>query len=253
LKLKVLVAACIVAPWLFELAVKSAGSLPADTLYGRWMLQAGAALPLLVLTFLASWAFPLLGSLVAGDILSSEDRLGTWPTLLTRSRPESAIVAGKIVVSVISAVLTVALLAVSSSVAGLVIAGPNDLPGLTGALISSGHAFGLVAASWAAALPAALAWTIFALFLSARTRNSVAGIVAPVLVGVVLQIFWLVDGPPLIRELLPSAALDAWHGLFESPSHVGPLVAAMLVALGWTAVAMLALAFIIRRRDAVAA
>ena len=252
IKLKVMVAACIVAPWLFALAVKSAGSLPADTLYGRWMLQAGAALPLLVLTFLASWAFPLLGSLVAGDILSSEDRLGTWPTLLTRSRPESAILTGKIVVSVISAVLSVVLLASSSSVAGLAIAGKGDLPGLTGTLFSNGHAFRLVAASWAAALPAALAWTAFALFLSARTRNSVAGIAAPVLVGVVLQVFWLVDGPPLIRELLPSAALDAWHGLFESPAHVGPLVGAMLIALGWTAVAMLALAVSIRRRDPVA-
>jgi ABC-2 type transport system ATP-binding protein len=253
LKLKAMVAGCIVAPWLFALAVKSADSLPADTLYGRWMLEAGAALPLLVLTFLASWAFPLLGSLVAGDILSSEDRLGTWPTLLTRSRPESAILAGKIVVSVVATVVIVALLAVSSSLAGLAIAGEGDLPGLTGTPFSNGHAFRLVAASWAAALPAALAWTAFALFLSARTRNSVAGIAVPVLAGVLLQIFWLVDGPPLIRELLPSAALDAWHGLFESPSHVAPLVTAVLVALGWTAVAVLALAVTIRRRDPVAA
>ena len=252
IKLKVLAAVCIVGPWLFALAVKSAGSLPADTLYGRWILQAGAALPLLVLTFLASWAFPLLGSLVAGDILSSEDRLGTWPTLLTRSRPESAILAGKIVVSVVSAVASVALLAVSSSVAGLAIAGKGELPGLSGTLFSNGHAFRLVAVSWAAALPAALAWTAFALLLSARTRNSVTGIVAPVLAGVVLQIFWLVDGPPLLRELLPSAALDAWHGLFESPAHVAPLISAMLVALGWTAVAVVALAVTIRRRDAVA-
>jgi ABC-2 type transport system permease protein len=252
LKLKVMIAACIVAPWLFALAVKSADSLPADTLYGRWILQAGAALPLLVLTFLASWAFPLLGSLVAGDIFSSEDRLGTWPTLLTRSRPESAILAGKIVVSVVSAVLMVALLAVSASLAGLAIAGTGDLPGLTGTLFSDGHAFRLVAAAWAAALPAALAWTAFALFLSARTRNSVAGIAGPVLLGVVLQIFWLVDAPPLVRELLPSAALEAWHGLFETPSHVAPLVGAMVVGAAWTVIAVVALAVTIRRRDAVA-
>ncbi len=253
IKLNALVAACIVAPWLFAFAVKSAGSLPADTLYGRWMLEAGAALPLLVLTFLASWAFPLLGSLVAGDILSGEDRLGTWPTLLTRSRPESAILAGKIVVSVVATLGSVALLAVSSSAAGLAIAGKGDLPGLTGTILSNGDAFRLVAASWAAALPAALAWTAFALFLSARTRNSVAGVAGPVLAGVLLQIFWLVDGPPLIRELLPSAALDAWHGLFESPAHVGPLVGAIVVAFAWTAIAVLALAVTIRRRDAVAA
>src|SRR5262249_2320448 len=132
-----------------------------------------------------------------------------------------------------------------------VIAGPHDLPGLTGTLLSNGHAFRLVAESWAAALPAALAWTAFALFLSARTRNSVAGIVAPVLAGVVLQIFWLVDGPPLTLELLRSAALDAWHGLSESPSHAGPLLAAIVVAAGWTAVAVTGLALTIQRRDPV--
>jgi ABC-2 type transport system permease protein len=251
LKLRVLLAVCLVAPWLFALAVKSAGSLPSDTLYGRWILQAGAALPLLVLTFLASWGFPLLGSLVAGDILSSEDRLGTWPTLLTRSRPEGAILTGKIVVSVAATLASVALLAISASAAGLVIAGAHDLPGLTGTLFSNGHAFRLVAAAWAAAIPAALAWTAFALFLSARTRSSVAGIAVPALAGVVLQIFWLVDGPPLLRALLPSAALDAWHGLFETPANAGPLLAAIAVALAWTALAVLALAATIRRRDAV--
>src|SRR5262249_32068098 len=134
---------------------------------------------------------------------------------------------------------------------GLGTAGAPAPPGLPGTLFSTGHAFGLVAVSWAAALPAVLAWTAFALFLSARTRNSVAGIAAPVLVGVVLQIFWLVDGPPLIRELLPSAALDAWHGLFESPSHARPLVAAVVVAVGWTAVAVTALSFTLHRRDPV--
>jgi ABC-2 type transport system ATP-binding protein len=252
-KPRVLLAACLLGPWLFELAVKGTGSLPADTLYGQWMLESSAALPLVALTFAASWAFALLGSLVGGDAFSSEDRLGTWPTLLTRSRPQSAIVAGKIVVSIVCTLVFVAALAVSAGVAGLVLAEGGPLPGLTGELLPTGHAFRLVAISWLAAVPTALAWTSLALVLSARTRNSVIGIGVPAILGILLQLAWFVDGPPAVREALPSAALDAWHGLFETPSHAAPLVTAVIVAVGWTALGMLALALVIRRRDAVAA
>ena len=252
-KPRVLLAACLLGPWLFELAVKGTDSLPADTLYGQWMLESSAALPLVALTFAASWAFALLGSLVGGDAFSSEDRLGTWPTLLTRSRPQSAIVAGKIVVSIACTVVFVAALAVSAGVAGLVLAEGGPLPGLTGELLPTGHAFRLVAISWLAALPTALAWTSLALVLSARTRNSVIGIGVPAVLGILLQLAWFVDGPPAVREALPSAALDAWHGLFETPAHAAPLVTAVIVAVGWTALGMLALALVIRRRDAVAA
>jgi ABC-2 type transport system ATP-binding protein len=251
-KPRVLLAACLLGPWLFELAVKGTGSLPADTLYGQWMLESSAALPLVALTFAASWAFALLGSLVGGDAFSSEDRLGTWPTLLTRSRPQSAIVAGKIVVSVACTLVFVATLAVSAGVAGLVLTEGGPLPGLTGELLPTGHAFRLVAISWIAAVPTALAWTSLALVLSARTRNSVIGIGVPAVLGILLQLAWFVDGPPAVREALPSAALDAWHGLFETPAHAAPLVTAVIVAVGWTALGMLALALVIRRRDAVA-
>jgi ABC-2 type transport system ATP-binding protein len=252
-KPRVLLAACLLGPWLFELAVKGTGSLPADTLYGQWMLESSAALPLVALTFAASWAFALLGSLVGGDAFSSEDRLGTWPTLLTRSRPQSAIVAGKIIVSIVCTLVFVAALAVSAGVAGLVLAEGGPLPGLTGELLPTGHAFRLVAISWLAAVPTALAWTSLALVLSARTRNSVIGIGVPAVLGILLQLAWFVDGPPAVREALPSAALDAWHGLFETPSHAAPLVTAVIVAVGWTALGMLALALVIRRRDAVGA
>ncbi|MCW2978758.1 MAG: transporter related [Solirubrobacterales bacterium] len=251
-KPRVLLAACLLGPWLFELAVKGTGSLPADTLYGQWMLESSAALPLVALTFAASWAFALLGSLVGGDAFSSEDRLGTWPTLLTRSRPQSAIVAGKIVVSIACTLVFVAALAISAGAAGLVLAEGGPLPGLTGELLPTGHAFRLVAISWLAAVPTALAWTSLALVLSARTRNSVIGIGVPAVLGILLQLAWFVDGPPAVREAVPSAALDAWHGLFETPSHAAPLVTAVIVAVGWTALGMLALALVIRRRDAVA-
>jgi ABC-2 type transport system ATP-binding protein len=248
---RVMLAGCLVGPWLFQLGVKTTGSLPSDTLFGQWMRQSGAALPLVALTFAGSWVFALLASLIAGDTFSSEDRLGTWPTLLMRSRPQSAIVVGKIVVSVLCTLGFVVVLAASSSVAGLVLVGSAPLPGLSGELLSGGHAFRLVAASWAATIPTALAWTSLALVLSARTRNSVIGVAVPAVIGALLQVVWLFDGPPLVRELVPIAALDTWHGLFETPQDVGPLVVSVLVAVGWTLLGVISLAIVIRRRDAV--
>jgi ABC-2 type transport system ATP-binding protein len=250
-KLRLLIAACLVAPFAFAAVVRLSGNLPSDTLYGRWVLQSGAALPLVVLAVTASWAFPLLTSVVAGDSFAAEDRLGTWPTLLTRSRPASAIVTGKCVVAATAAVGAVALLGASAVAAGILFAGWAPLVGLSGTLLPAPHAFALVALAWAATLPAALAWTSFALLLSAATRNAVVGIGVPALLGVVLQLAWIVDAPPLVRELLPSAALDSWHNLFETPASAGPLLGSIAVAIAWGMLGVAGLATVLRRRDAV--
>lgn len=252
-KLRLLVAACLVTPFAFAAVVALSGNLPSDTLYGRWVLQSGAALPLVVLAVTASWAFPLLTSVVAGDSFAAEDRLGTWPTLLTRSRPASAIATGKCVVAAAAAVGAVALLGASAVAAGIVFAGWAPLVGLSGTLLPAPHAFALVALAWAATLPAALAWTSLALLLSAATRNAVLGIGVPALLGVVLQLAWIVDAPPLVREMLPSAALDTWHNLFETPASAGPLLGSIAVAIAWGILGMAGLAMVVRRRDAVGA
>ena len=115
------------------------------------------------------------------------------------------------------------------------------------------HAFKLVAISWAAAIPVALSWTALALLLSARTRSSIIGIGLPAILGVLLQVVWIIDGPPLIGAAVPQAALNNWHGLFQTPAAGGPLLAGVLVAVGWAVLWGLGLALVIRRRDAVAA
>ena len=51
---------------------------------------------LVVLGFAALWAFPVLTSVVGGDIFSAEDRYGTWKTVLTRSRSRAEVFTGKV-------------------------------------------------------------------------------------------------------------------------------------------------------------
>jgi ABC-2 type transport system ATP-binding protein len=250
---RLLLLACIVAPFVFAAGVSLSGSLPSDTLYGRWLQAAGPAFPLFALAVTGSWAFPALCSVVGGSILASEDMLGTWPTLLTRSRPAATLVAGKCLLAVLCAVLAVVLLAASAVAAGLALDGGGPLPGLSGQVLSTGHAYALVAASWGATLPAALAWVAIALALSAATRSALIGTAAPALLGILLQLTLLIDAPPFVRVIFPSSALDAWHSLFELPASAAPLVAAMLVALAWTVVGVTALASALYRRGSLAA
>src|SRR5262245_409784 len=94
-KTQLVLAACAVSPFAFAIAIRVQNSLPEDTLFGRSVQESGFAVPLVVLGFAALWALPVLASLVGGDVFSSEDRYGTWTTVLTRSRSRSELFAGK--------------------------------------------------------------------------------------------------------------------------------------------------------------
>ena len=250
-RVRALLVVCLLAPFAFAAVVAGAGTLPADTLYGRWLRESAAAEPLVVLAFAASWAFPLLGSVVAGDLLSAEDRLGTWPTLLTRSVDRGTLLAAKGLVGAACAVAAVVVLATSSTVAGLLLAGRTPLIGLSGQLIGPAAADRLVLVAWAGSIPTVLAWTAAALVLSAWTRSAIVGIAGPAVLGVLGQLATQVDGPPALRQLLLSSTLEGWHGLAEIPAEPRQLVTAVLVASAWTLVLTALLAAVVGRRAAV--
>src|SRR6476659_3118006 len=65
---------CLVGPFVFALIMKSQTSAPADTLFGRWIHISGFATPFVVLGFAGIAGFPLLASVVAGDMFAGEDR-----------------------------------------------------------------------------------------------------------------------------------------------------------------------------------
>src|SRR5512142_9607 len=77
-RIRLLILASWIAPAVVVGVMSKQGSLPADTLFGRWMHATGWAGSLVMLGFAGTWALPLLTSLVAGDVFAAEDRLGTW-------------------------------------------------------------------------------------------------------------------------------------------------------------------------------
>lgn len=249
LAVRAALALVVVGPFALAGGLLLQASVPADTLFGRWSLTTGFALPLLVLGFATAWVIPLLTCLVAGTIFSAEDGYGTWPTVLTRSVSRPALFAGKVLAALTWSVLSLVLLASSSLVAGVLIIGRAPLIGLDGASIATGRATGLVLASWATCLLPALGYTAMGVFFSVVARRSTVGVGAPVVIGLVMQLGSLVGAVTGVRFLLLGSAFDAWHALVRTDPYRGPVAQGVLVSVAYTVVLLAAALEVFRRRD----
>jgi ABC-2 type transport system permease protein len=241
--------ACWLGPAVLVAVISQQGTLPSDTLFGRWMSQTGWASPLVVLTFSGSWVLPLLTSLVAGDVFAHEDRLGTWRHLLVAVRSPRRIFAAKALASLTVIMLLAAGLTASGVVGGLAAVGNRPLVGLDGHLLAPGQAAGAVLLAWASALAPTLAFAAVGLLGSVALGRSPMGLVIPALLALILQLAQLLPLPVLVRVSLPSYAFIAWRGLFTNPAQTGPLIVGVAVSLA-LAVAASALAYLLfMRRD----
>src|ERR1019366_6232002 len=99
-----------------------------------------------ILGFAGSWGFPIIAGVLAGDLFASEDRHGTWKTILTRSCTREDVFAGKLLAAG-TFVIAIAL-AASSLLAGIVLVGADSLVNLSGVLTSPGRMFVLTVVSW---------------------------------------------------------------------------------------------------------
>ncbi|MGW1174874.1 ABC transporter permease [Kitasatospora sp. NPDC002543] len=244
-----LLLACWIAPGLFTAAVAQQGTLPSDTLFGRWMHATGWAGPLVVLGFAGSWALPLLTSVVAGDVFAAEDRLGTWRHLLVTVRSPRRIFAAKALAAVTVIGLLVAGLAVSGTVGGLAAVGDRPLVGVDGHLLSASDAAGSVLLAWVCALAPTLALAALGLLGSVLLGRSPMGLLVPALAAVAMQLAQVLPLPVALRLALPGYAFVSWNGLFAAPARTGELLVAVAVGLLWAAAATAAAYRLFVRRD----
>jgi ABC-2 type transport system permease protein len=240
---------CAVGPVLLAVVLQAQSGLPKDTLFGRHVHETGLAIPLLVLGFAGTWAFPLLTSLVAGDIFSAEDGHSTWAALLTRSRTRSEVFTGKLAAASLSALVLLAITALSSLLAGIVVVGAHPLIGLSGSEIAPGRAAVLVLLSWACAIPPLLGFTAVAVLLSIATRSSVIGIGGPVVLALVLQLLGLLGGLGRGAGLLLTTPFTSWHGLVRAAPYYGPIWQGALVSLLWIVGCLVPARILLLRRD----
>ena len=246
---RITLALCVIAPPLIDIVVKGQGRPPRDSLFGRYIHHSGYATPLLLLGYAGQWVLPLLTALVAGDIFASEDQHGTWKTVLTRSAGRTQIFWAKTLTAIGFAVAVLVALAASTILFSVLILGHDPLVGLSGQLIPSGTAARLVLESWATALPPLLGFTCLAILLSVLTRSPAAGIAAPVVIGLIMQLAGTLGGMEAVRPLLLSTPFDAWHGLLADPAFHSPLVSGLITSAVWSALALAGAFIALRRRD----
>jgi ABC-2 type transport system permease protein len=248
-RLRILIGLCWIGPALAVIVVSGQGTLPSDTLFGREMRATGWAGALVVLSFAGSWFFPLLTSVVAGDVFSSEDRLGTWRHLLVAVRSPRRIFMAKSLASLTVLLMCVPGLAVSGIVGGLVV-GSRPLTGLDGHLLSPADAAGKLLLAWLCVLAPILAFAAIGLLASVIFGRSPIGLLLPAFGGLGMQLAsQVLPMPVAVRLSLPSFAFLSWNGLFTSPPMLGPVLTGIAVSLAW-AVAATALAYVLfTRRD----
>lgn len=248
-RVRLLLAACWIAPAVFVGVVSRQSTQPSDTVFGRLMGSTGWAGALVVLAFACLWALPLLTALVAGDVFAVEDRLGTWRHLLVAVRSKRAIFVGKALASATVILLLVVGLAVSGAIGGLASVGDRPLAGLDGYPFSGSEAAGRYVLAWLSVLAPTAAFAAVGLLGSVALGRSPMGLATPAVLAVLLALVQLLPLPLAVRLALPSQAFVAWRGLFTERPQTGPLLVGILVALVW-AVAATALAYrLFLRRD----
>jgi ABC-2 type transport system permease protein len=249
---RLLVIAAVACPFAFAAVLKVQSGTPADALFGAWVHTSGFALSLVILAFAGNWGLPVIAGLIGGDLFSSEDRHGTWKTILTRSSGRGDIYAGKVLAAATLTVAMTLLLALASLLAGVVFVGAHALPNLSGVRTSAGEMLFLTALSWFLCLLPALAYTAIAILFSIASRNGIVGVLAPLAVALLTQLLQLIGKGVIVHLLLPGSAFLGWHGLFVAHRFYGPAILSSLVSVGWIVACALIGGRLLRRRDFVA-
>jgi ABC-2 type transport system permease protein len=237
----------VIGPFLAVAVLHVQSATPGDTAFGQWVHSSGFAIPMVVLGFGAAWVGPVLTAVVAGDIFSSEDRFGTWKTVLTRSHSRGQLFAGKFLAALTFAVALLMLLTITDLAAGL-LAGTEPVVGLGGQLVPAGHAATLVVLSYLSDLPPLLGFTALALMLSVVSRSSVAGIGGPIVITLALQVITLASLPAWVQLALISTPFQAWHGFWAQPAFYREFGWSLVTSAAWFIICVTVSWLVFRRR-----
>jgi ABC-2 type transport system permease protein len=241
--------AAALVPLIFIVALLSSSGGPEDVPFGRYVRETGLAIPLVGLLFSSIWLFPLITSLVAGDIVAAEDTHGTLKTILTRSTERWQIFVGKLLAAVSYAFVALVIFVGIGLVIGGLIWGFNPLPSLSGTRIGAGRGIVLIAAAGLAYFVPMIAIAAIAFLLSTVTHNSAAAVVGTLILSFMMQLLGVISGLGFMRPYLLSEQFNSWQGFLREPTDWAPIVHAAWVSACYAVPATLwaFLAFV--RRD----
>jgi ABC-2 type transport system permease protein len=241
--------AAALVPAIFVIALLSSSGGPDEIPFGRYVKETGLAVPLVGLLFSSVWLFPLIASLVAGDIVSSEDNHGTLKTILTRSTERWQIFVAKLLAALSYVFAALVVFVAVGLVLGGLCWGFDPLTSLSGTQISAGRGMLLIGASALAYLIPLIAIAAIAFLLSTVTHNSAAAVVGTLILSFMMQLLAIISGLDFMAPYLLSEQFDSWQGLLRDPTDWAPITHAAWVSACYAVPAVLwaFLAFV--RRD----
>jgi len=233
--------------FVLALSLKKNAGIPPDIQLAKQVTHTAAVLPLALLAFATFFGAPIISSLVAGDIVSSEDANNTLKMILTRSTSRGAIYWAKVLAAATYGVALVAVLFVTSVAGSLIAWGLHGATLLDGRHVTGGHALGLDALAYLTYLLPMAVLVAVAVFLSAATRNSAAAIVGTVIFSLAFQGLAVLPGVKDAKNWLLPKQFDAWESLFgQSGESIGRALVACAV---YTLVPLVAGWVVFSRRD----
>jgi ABC-2 type transport system permease protein len=241
--------AAAAVPVIFVTALAIRNGEPRDVAFGRYVHDTGLAIPLVLLLFGSVWLFPLITALVAGDIVSAEDRDRTLKTILTRSVERQQVFAGKALAVITYSVAAIAVTGATALVAGIIASGYNPIVTLSGTRVSASHGLVLVGASLLVYLLPILAVASIGLLFSTVFRNSAAAIVGTLMFSLLLQLIGILPGLGGLQPYLLSTQFQDWQGFLRVPVDWAPILRALWVCALYALPALLVALTVFLRRD----
>jgi ABC-2 type transport system permease protein len=241
--------AAAAVPVIFVTALAIRNGEPRDVAFGRYVHDTGLAIPLVLLLFGSVWLFPLITALVAGDIVSAEDRDRTLKTILTRSVERQQVFAAKTLAAVSYAVAAIALSGIVALLAGILASGFNPIVTLSGTRVSASHGLALVGASLLVYMLPILSVACIGLLLSTVFRNSAAAIVGTLMFSLLLQLIAILPGLGGVQPYLLSTQFQAWQGFLRIPVDWAPITRAVWICALYGVPSLIVGGLVFLRRD----
>jgi ABC-2 type transport system permease protein len=233
--------------FVLTLSLKKHAGLPPDIPLAKQVTKTAVALPLALLAFATFFGAPVISSLVAGDIVSSEDANNTLKMILTRSTTRSSIYWAKVLAAATYGVALVAVLFATAMIGSLIAWGLHGATLLDGRHVGGSHALGLDVLAYLTYLFPLAVLIGVAVFLSTVTRNSAAAIVGTVIFSLAFQGIAVLPGLKQAKDWLLPKQFEAWQSLF---GHSGDSISrAGVVCAVYALVPLLAGWIVFARRD----
>jgi ABC-2 type transport system permease protein len=200
--------------FVLALSLKKNAGIPPDIPLAKQVTKSGVVLPLALLAFATFFGAPVISSLVAGDIVSSEDSNNTLKMILTRSTGRGTIYSAKALAAATYGVALIAVLFATAAIGSIIAWGLHGVTLLDGSVASGTHALGLAALAYATYLFPLAVLVAVAFFLSTATRNSAAAIVGTVIFALAFQGVAALPGLNGAKPYLLPQQFEAWQSLY---------------------------------------